>query len=28
VLPLARAPDPAPYFSMILITKGEDPWLS
>lgn len=28
VLPLARAPDPAPYFSMILITKGQDPWLS
>jgi len=28
VLPLGRAPDPAPYFSMILITKGEDPWLS
>ena len=28
VLPLERAPDPAPYFSMILITKGEDPWLS
>ncbi len=28
VLPLARAPDPAPYFSMILITKGDDPWLS
>lgn len=28
VLPLVRAPDPAPYFSMILITKGEDPWLS
>jgi len=28
VLPLARAPDPAPYFSMILITKAEDPWLN
>ncbi len=28
VLPLVRAPDPAPYFSMILITKGNDPWLS
>ncbi|MCF6272264.1 MAG: precorrin-2 C(20)-methyltransferase [Rhodobacteraceae bacterium] len=28
VLPLERAPDPAPYFSMILITKSEDPWLS
>ena len=27
VLPLADAPDPAPYFSMILITKGADPWL-
>ena len=27
VLPLAEAPDPAPYFSMILVTKGEDPWL-
>lgn len=27
VLTLARAPDPAPYFSMILITKGKDPWL-
>lgn len=28
VLPLKRAPDPAPYFSMILITKGQDPWLT
>ena len=28
VLPLMRAPDPAPYFSMILITKGQDPWLT
>lgn len=28
VLPLARAPDPAPYFSMILIAKGQDPWLN
>jgi len=28
VLRLARAPDPAPYFSMILITKGQDPWLN
>ncbi|MBL4808313.1 MAG: precorrin-2 C(20)-methyltransferase, partial [Rhodobacteraceae bacterium] len=28
VLPLVRAPDPAPYFSMILITKGQDPWLN
>ena len=27
VLPLAKAPDPAPYFSMILLTKGADPWL-
>ncbi len=26
-LPLADAPDPAPYFSMILITKGADSWL-
>lgn len=26
-LPLAKAPDPAPYFSMILLTKGADPWL-
>lgn len=26
-LPLAEAPDPAPYFSMILLTKGADPWL-
>jgi len=24
---LAMAPDPAPYFSMILITKEADPWL-
>ena len=28
VLPLADAPAEAPYFSMILITKGADPWLS
>ncbi len=28
ILPLAGAPDPAPYFSMILITKGDDPWLN
>ncbi len=28
ILPLARAPDPAPYFSMILVTKGADPWLN
>jgi precorrin-2/cobalt-factor-2 C20-methyltransferase len=27
VLPLAQAPDKAPYFSMILLTKGADPWL-
>ncbi len=27
VLPLCDAPDPAPYFSMILLTKGADPWL-
>ena len=27
VLPLADAPAEAPYFSMILITKGADPWL-
>ena len=27
VLPLAEAPERAPYFSMILLTKGEDPWL-
>jgi len=27
VLPLADAPDAAPYFSMILLTKGADPWL-
>lgn len=26
-MPLAKAPDPAPYFSMILITKEADPWL-
>ncbi|MGR3660040.1 MAG: precorrin-2 C(20)-methyltransferase [Paracoccaceae bacterium] len=26
-LPLAEAPDVAPYFSMILVTKGADPWL-
>ncbi len=25
--PLAEAPDPAPYFSMILIAKGADSWL-
>ena len=27
VLPLAQAPDTAPYFSLILLTKGADPWL-
>ncbi len=27
VLPLAEAPDEAPYFSMILMMKGQDPWL-
>jgi precorrin-2/cobalt-factor-2 C20-methyltransferase len=27
VLPLADAPASAPYFSMILLTKGADPWL-
>ena len=27
VLPLANAPTDAPYFSMILLTKGADPWL-
>lgn len=27
LLPLKEAPDPAPYFSMIVITKGADPWL-
>ncbi|MBQ2262342.1 MAG: precorrin-2 C(20)-methyltransferase [Loktanella sp.] len=27
VLPLAAAPECAPYFSMILLTKGADPWL-
>lgn len=28
VLPLKDAPAQAPYFSMILVTKGGDPWLS
>lgn len=28
ISPLADAPDSAPYFSMILITKGNDPWLN
>jgi precorrin-2/cobalt-factor-2 C20-methyltransferase len=27
VLPLARAPDSAPYFSLALIRKRNDPWL-
>ncbi|KAF0675524.1 precorrin-2 C(20)-methyltransferase [Profundibacterium mesophilum] len=27
VMPLRDAPDPAPYFSMILLAKGADPWL-
>lgn len=27
-MPLADAPDEAPYFSMILIYKGADPWLT
>ena len=27
VCPLAEAPGTAPYFSMILLTKGADPWL-
>lgn len=27
VLPLAAAPESAPYFSMILLPKGADPWL-
>ncbi len=27
VLPLNKAPETAPYFSMILVTKGDDPWL-
>ncbi|MBU2992588.1 precorrin-2 C(20)-methyltransferase [Octadecabacter sp. 1_MG-2023] len=27
VRPLAQAPEKAPYFSMILLTKGADPWL-
>ena len=28
VSPLSEAPDEAPYFSMILIYKGDDPWLT
>ena len=27
-MPLRDAPDEAPYFSMILIYKGDDPWIS
>ena len=27
IFPLADAPKTAPYFSMILITRGDDPWL-
>ncbi len=27
VMPLSEAPETAPYFSMILMTKGRDPWL-
>ncbi|PRX37005.1 precorrin-2/cobalt-factor-2 C20-methyltransferase [Meinhardsimonia xiamenensis] len=27
VCPLGAAPDEAPYFSMVLVTKGADPWL-
>ena len=27
VCPLSEAPDVAPYFSMILLVKGADPWL-
>ena len=27
VVPLAQAPEKGPYFSMILLTKGADPWL-
>lgn len=27
ILPLPQAPEKAPYFSMILLTKGADPWL-
>ena len=26
-VPLSDAPETAPYFSMILVTRGEDPWL-
>lgn len=27
IVPLSQAPDKAPYFSMILLAKGNDPWL-
>ncbi len=27
VMPLSKAPEKAPYFSMILLAKGNDPWL-
>ncbi|MEM9912520.1 MAG: precorrin-2 C(20)-methyltransferase, partial [Pseudomonadota bacterium] len=27
ICPLSEAPDVAPYFSMILLIKGGDPWL-
>lgn len=27
ICPLAQAPDTAPYFSMVLLIKGGDPWL-
>ena len=27
ICPLGEAPETAPYFSMILLTKGADPWL-
>jgi len=27
-MPLADAPDDAPYFSMILLYKGDDPWIN
>jgi len=28
VMPLGEAPDDAPYFSMILLYKGSDPWIN
>lgn len=27
-MPLAEAPDEAPYFSMIIVYKGDDPWIN